>query len=201
MNIKNANLEATAVKPLQYPADKLPEVAFVGRSNVGKSAIINTLTRRKKLAYVGSTPGKTRVVNFYRVNDCVRLVDLPGYGYAKVSGAERKSWSGLAGGYLSDRENLKLIVFLVDIRHKPSALDVEMAEWIRTNGMPHVLCITKSDKLAKGRQKTAVSQVIKALKPSGDTPLVVFSSKSGEGREGLWEIISLFCGLGEENAE
>jgi GTP-binding protein len=194
-------LEATAVKPLQYPADKLPEVAFVGRSNVGKSAIINTLTRRKKLAYVGSTPGKTRVVNFYRVNDCVRLVDLPGYGYAKVSGSERKSWSGLAGGYLSDRENLKLIVFLVDIRHKPSALDVEMAEWIRTNGMPHVLCITKSDKLAKGRQKTAVSQVIKALKPSGDTPLVVFSSKSGEGREGLWEIISLFCGLGEENAE
>lgn len=201
MIIKNATLEATAVKPAQYPGDDLPEVAFVGRSNVGKSAIINTLTRRKKLAYVGSTPGKTRVVNFYRVNDNVRLVDLPGYGYAKVSGSERKSWADLAGGYLSNRENLKLIVFLLDIRHKPSALDVDMAEWLRTNGMPYVLCVTKSDKVPRGRQKPAVSKIISTLKPSGETPLVIFSSKSGEGRDGIWEIIGMFCGFWEESSE
>ncbi len=199
MKIKDAQIEATAAGPAQYPEDNLPEAAFAGRSNVGKSAMINTLVRRKKLAYVGSTPGKTRLINFYRINDELRLVDLPGYGYAKVPGNERRSWADLAGDYLSKRENLKVIVFLIDIRHKPSSLDIEMAKWLSDNGKPFVLCITKSDKISKSRQKKNIMEIIRGLEPQGDTPLVVFSSQTREGREELWEAICHYTGIGRED--
>lgn len=198
MKIYDALIEATAAGSAQYPEDQIPEVAFAGRSNVGKSAMINTLVRRKKLAYVGSTPGKTRLINFYRVNDKLRLVDLPGYGYARVPGTEKRLWASLAGDYLSKRQNLKLVVLIIDIRHKPSTLDVEMVKWLYENGHPFVLCINKSDKISRGKQKKHIMEIIRELDLSDDIPLVVFSSETREGREELWDVICHHTGIEAE---
>jgi len=193
MKIKSAVHEVTAVRQDQYPQADLPEVAFAGRSNVGKSSMINSLSNRKRLAYVGATPGKTRQINFFGINDELRLVDLPGYGYAKVSKSERKSWGALANTYLHHRKNLKLVVHLIDIRHKPTAQDIEMAEWLKESGTPFAVCAVKADKIARGKYKNHVKRIIDVLELPGDTPIVIFSSEKKEGVDELWEIIEYFC--------
>ncbi len=192
MKIKSAEHEITAVRPAQYPEADLPEVAFAGRSNVGKSSMINSLVNRKKLAYVGNTPGKTRQINFFIINDEFRLVDLPGYGYAKVSKAERHSWGKLTNTYLETREQLKLIVHLIDIRHKPSVKDREMADWLVQSGIPYVVCAVKSDKITRGKYRKHISDIISVLDLSQDTPFVIYSAVKKEGVRELWEIIEYF---------
>lgn len=192
MKIKKAEHEITAVRPAQYPELPLPEVAFAGRSNVGKSSMINSLLNRRKLAYVGNTPGKTRQINFFIVNDEFRLVDLPGYGYAKVSKAEKSSWGKLANTYLEIREQLKLIVHLIDIRHKPTVKDKEMADWLMQSGIPYAVCAVKSDKISRGKYKKHVMEIISVLDLPPDTPFVIYSSMKKEGIAELWEIIEYY---------
>lgn len=189
MKIKSAEHEITAVRPAQYPEAALPEVAFAGRSNVGKSSMINSLLNRKKLAYVGNTPGKTRQLNFFIINNEFRLVDLPGYGYAKVSKAEKQSWSKLANTYFDTRDTLRLIVHLIDIRHKPSEKDREMAKWLIHSNIPYAVCAVKSDKITRGQYKKQASQIIKDLRLPHDTPFVIYSSMKKEGIKELWEVI------------
>jgi GTP-binding protein len=204
MKIKSAEHEITAVGPSQYPGENLPEVAFAGRSNVGKSSMINSLLNRRNLAYVGSTPGKTRQLNFFIINDEFRFVDLPGYGYAKVSKAERHSWGKLANTYLEKREQLKLIVHLIDIRHKPTVQDKEMSRWLSHSGIPYAVCAVKSDKIARGKYRRHASTIISELDLHPDTPFVIYSSEKKEGVSELWEIIEYFLfdeGENEESAE
>ena len=135
MRITKSELQATCVKPTQYPADDMPEIAFAGRSNVGKSSLLNLLTGRKKLARVSGSPGKTRTINFYLINDSFRIVDLPGYGYAKVSKSEQATWGAMMEVYLEGRQNLRKVVQLVDIRHTPSKQDIEMYNYLTENGI------------------------------------------------------------------
>ncbi len=189
MKIKSAEHEITAVRPAQYPEESLPEVAFAGRSNVGKSSMINSLLNRKKLAYVGNTPGKTRQLNFFIVNNEFRLVDLPGYGYANVSKTDKQSWSKLANTYFDTRENLRLIVHLIDIRHKPSEKDRDMAKWLIHSNIPYAVCAVKSDKITRGQYQKHVKEIIKELRLPHDTPFVIYSSMNNEGVDDLWDII------------
>ena len=139
MKIKKSDIEAVAVKPSQYPPDNLKEIAFAGRSNVGKSSLLNLITGRKKLAKVSGSPGKTRTINFYLINDAFRIVDLPGYGYAKVSKSVSQDWGAMMEKYLQGRENLIKVVQLVDIRHQPSKQDVEMYDYLRYYGLDGII--------------------------------------------------------------
>ena len=149
MKVKNAELDRVAVKPDQYPCDGLPEIAFAGRSNVGKSSLFNTLVNRKKLARVSQSPGKTRTINFYVINDRFRIVDLPGYGYAKVSKSVSQQWGPMIEKYLASRSELVKVVQLVDSRHEPSKQDVQMYEWLKYYGMDGIVVATKSDKISR----------------------------------------------------
>jgi len=158
--ISGADIEAVAVKPEQYPPDVLPEIAFAGRSNVGKSSLLNMLTNRKSLARVSSSPGKTRTINFYRIGDRFRIVDLPGYGYASVSKSVSESWGGMMERYFRSRSGLQCVVLLVDARHRPSDQDIQMYDYLKYYGFEGPVCATKSDKLSKrelGKKSTGRS--------------------------------------------
>lgn len=191
MQIKKADLLKIAVKKEQYPDEppdkKVPEIAFAGRSNVGKSSLLNLLTNRKKLARTSSSPGKTRTINFYTINDDeFRIVDLPGYGYAKVSKNESSKWGAMIEGYLKNRENLIAVILLVDIRHKPTAQDVQMYEWIRYYGYSGVVVATKADKISRNEMSRNLKEIrstldldsedivipVSALKKTGMTELI-----------------------------
>lgn len=185
MRIKQSEFITSAVKREQYPIDNRVEVAFVGRSNVGKSSIINSLTNRKKLAKVSQTPGKTRLVNFFLINNDFYLVDLPGYGYAKVSKSEKDSWGKTVETYLTDREQLKRVVLLVDSRHKPSADDVMMNEWFKHFGYNVVVVATKSDKLTKNELQKSEKVIKETLKLSANDKLYFFSSLNRNGSDEL----------------
>ena len=185
MRIKQSEFITSAVKREQYPLDNRIEVAFVGRSNVGKSSIINSLTNRKKLAKVSGTPGKTRLVNFFLINNDFYLVDLPGYGYAKVSKSEKDSWGKTVEMYLTDREQLKRVVLLVDSRHKPSGDDIIMYEWFNHFGYNVVVVATKSDKLTKNDLKKSEKVIKETLKLSSEDKLYFFSSLNKEGKDVL----------------
>ncbi|MBQ3086946.1 MAG: YihA family ribosome biogenesis GTP-binding protein [Clostridia bacterium] len=181
MNYNNVNFEAAYGTAKQLPVSDLPEIVFSGRSNVGKSSLINKLFNRKNLARVSSVPGKTTTVNFFRCED-VRFADLPGYGYAKRSGDEIRRWSNLMEGYFQSDRNIKLVVQLVDMRHAPTADDRTMIEFLQQAGVPFVIALTKSDKLKKTeRQKR--EQDIPAELPGLET--IAFSSENGEGVEAL----------------
>lgn len=185
MRIKQSEFITSAVKREQYPLDNRVEVAFVGRSNVGKSSIINSLTNRKKLAKVSQTPGKTRLVNFFLINNDFYLVDLPGYGYAKVSKSEKDSWGKTVETYLTDREQLKRVVLLVDSRHKPTADDVMMNEWFKHFGYNVVVVATKSDKLTKNELKKSEKVIKETLNLSAEDKLYFFSSLNRNGSDEL----------------
>lgn len=185
MRIKKSEFITSAVKKNQYPIDNRVEIAFVGRSNVGKSSLINSLTNRKKLAKVSQTPGKTRLVNFFLINDDFYLVDLPGYGYAKVSKEEKDSWGKTVEMYLSGREQLKRVVLLVDSRHKPTNDDIMMHEWIKHFGYDVIVVATKSDKLTRNNLKKSEKVIIETLKLGYNDKLYFFSSLNKEGKDEL----------------
>ncbi|HHW07515.1 MAG TPA: YihA family ribosome biogenesis GTP-binding protein [Clostridia bacterium] len=183
MKITSAAYKCTAVNPSQYPKGELPEIALVGRSNVGKSSFINAVTGRKSLARTSSQPGKTRTLNFYLINDAFYLVDLPGYGFAKVSQAEKQRWAAMIEDYLRHREQLCFIVQLVDIRHEPTADDVQMHEWIKAYDLDAAVIATKADKISRGRYLQHAKVVRNKLGMDQDTPLIVFSAVEGTGVE------------------
>lgn len=185
MQIKKSEFITSAVKKNQYPIDGYPEVAFVGRSNVGKSSLINSITNRKKLAKVSGTPGRTRLVNFFFVNDEFYLVDLPGYGYAKVSKTEKQGWGKIIEDYLHGRETLKRVVLLVDCRHKPTADDVIMYEWIIHYGYEVVVVATKSDKISNNEKFKCEKIIRETLKLKPENKLIFFSSLNKKGVEQL----------------
>ncbi len=196
MRIKQSEFIISAVKKQQYPTDNRVEIAFVGRSNVGKSSIINALTNRKKLAKVSQTPGKTRLINFFLINNDFYLVDLPGYGYAKVSKAEKASWGQTIERYLNGREELKRVVLLVDSRHKPTADDVMMHEWIKHYGYDVIVVATKSDKLSNNNIKKSEKLIRETLKLDKEDKLYFFSSLNKKGSEQL--IDNLFGDLAQD---
>lgn len=184
--IKNADFVTSAVKRSQYPVTGLPEVAFVGRSNVGKSSIINAITNRRKLAKVSQTPGKTRLINFFIINNNeFYLVDLPGYGYAKVSKAEKASWGKTIETYLNGREELKRVILLVDSRHKPTADDIQMHEWIKFYGYDEIIIATKSDKLSNNEIRKSEKVIRETLKLTKEDRLYFFSSLNKKGKDEL----------------
>ncbi len=188
MIIKNASHEITAVKPNQYPVTGFPEIAFAGRSNVGKSSIINTLVNRKSLARVGSTPGKTRQINFFSVNENFYLVDLPGYGFASVSKEMKASWSNIIETYLySRKENfLKMVVLLVDIRHSPSKDDIMMYQWLKGFGLNTLIIANKADKISRGQINPRINDIRKVLQLDEAEKVIPFSTSNRLGLEKVW---------------
>lgn len=200
MRIKQSEFEISAVKREQYPTDGLPEVAFVGRSNVGKSSIINALTNRRHLAKVSQTPGKTRLINFFMINEGeFHLVDLPGYGYAKVSKKEQASWGKTIEMYLTDREELKRVILLVDSRHKPTKDDLLMYEWVKHFGIEAIIVATKSDKLSNNDLRKSEKIIKDTLGLTKEDKFYFFSSLNKKGKDEL--INNLFDGLVEEEKE
>lgn len=193
MIIKKAEIEITSVGPSNYPDTMFPEIAFAGRSNVGKSSLINTLTNRKALARISSTPGKTRTLNFYNINDAMYLVDLPGYGYAAVSKGEKEKWGRMIEEYLNKRAQLRLVILLVDSRHDPTADDKLMYSWMKSTGKPLVVICTKFDKLTKNQQAKSVKNIKHVLNMTQDDVLIPFSSVTKSGRDELWEKIESVC--------
>ena len=189
MKVTNAELVISAVRPEQYPADNQPEVALAGRSNVGKSSFINRLIQRKGLARTSSQPGKTQTLNFYNINDSFRFVDVPGYGYARVSKTERAKWGQMIEHYLLHRENVQLLLLLMDFRHAPTELDIAMKEFADEAGIPYAIVLTKVDKIKRGQWTKHLSMYKKALDLPTTDALFLFSAETGEGAEDLWEII------------
>ena len=189
MNIHNASLTVSAVSPAQYPNTTMPEFAFAGRSNVGKSSLINKILNRKSLARVSGTPGKTITINFYNIDDTIHLVDLPGYGYAKRSKAEIKSWGAMMEDYLATRANLRQTILLVDSRHKPTADDITMANWIRHYNGTVIVIATKMDKLKKSEIEPNLELIWNTLGLGEDDILVPFSTQDDEGKATVWDMI------------
>ncbi|MCD8239327.1 MAG: ribosome biogenesis GTP-binding protein YihA/YsxC [Clostridiales bacterium] len=189
MIINNAYIAKTAVKKSQYPDDGLTEIAFAGKSNVGKSSLINTMLGRKALARTGSSPGKTRTINFYSVEDKLYFVDLPGYGYAKASKTEIEKWGRMTDEYLLNREELKAIILLVDIRHEAGKNDVMMLDYLRHYGYKIIITATKCDKVTRNRLPSHVKMLKSSLGIKEGEVLIPFSSVSKQGRDELWEVI------------
>ncbi|MCQ4638457.1 ribosome biogenesis GTP-binding protein YihA/YsxC [Anaerovorax odorimutans] len=185
MIIKKAELEAVTARKDQYPEDNLKEIAFAGRSNVGKSSLLNLLTGRKKLAKVSGSPGKTRTINFYRINDTFRIVDLPGYGYAKVSKSLSETWGSMMETYFENRQGLIKVVQLVDIRHAPSKQDVQMYDFLRHYGLDGLVVATKADKVSRNEMQKCIRQIRTALKLSQDDKVIPVSSLKKIGHEEL----------------
>jgi len=188
MDVKKAELVISAARPDQFPEDGLPEIALAGRSNVGKSSLINRMINRKNLARTSSQPGKTRTMNFYRIDSAFYFVDLPGYGYAKVSQEMRREWGKTIERYLRERKPLRLVLLLIDFRHPPTADDRAMYEWLAYYDIPVCIVATKADKVAKGKWQKHVKQVADTLAANG-TPIVVFSAENGLGKTELWHMI------------
>ncbi len=189
MKINNPQLESIAVKEEQYPIDNLPEIALAGRSNVGKSSLINSLINRKNLARTSSKPGKTRTINFYNIDDKFRLVDLPGYGYAAVSKSEKDKWADIINTYLASRENLKEVVLLVDIRHEPTNEDLMMYNWIIEMGFEGYVIATKLDKIGKSRLQQYVKVIANKLGIEDKKKIIYYSSETKENREYIYNFI------------
>ncbi len=195
MEYIDAKLLQTAVWPEQYPDTLVPEIAFAGRSNVGKSSLINCLTNRNKLARTSATPGKTATLNFYDIAGKYRFVDLPGYGYAKVSKTEQEKWAKMIEQYLSNRYNLVQVIQLVDARHKPSKDDITMINWIRSFGYHPLVVATKLDKLKKSEIEKNLTTIYNTLELDDSALLLPFSSEKRTGREELLEIIDQLCSI------
>lgn len=198
MQIQQAELEISAVRPQQYPSSALPEIALLGRSNVGKSSFINKLIDRRHLARTSSQPGKTQTLNFYQINQRFRLVDVPGYGYARVSKNERQQWQKMIQHYLENRTNLALIFILMDFRHAPSQLDLQMNDWIDQLDIPYALILTKADKVAKNQWNKQLATFKEDLGLPSLDALFPFSSQTGYGKEDIWQIIEDYLELSNQ---
>ena len=204
MNFNNAGFIGAAGLSKQLPKSTLPEIVFSGRSNVGKSSLINKIVNRKSLARVSATPGKTGTINFFKV-DTFNLVDLPGYGYAKVSDSEKKRWAELVEGYFAQNRKFCLVIQIVDMRHKPTADDVHMINFLYDNGFPFVIVLTKKDKLNKTQQKTRLEELQQQFSEYDGIQLFPFSALNGEGTEEIRQVIKdyveAFYSTGNENEE
>ena len=189
MKVTQAEIVISAVQQSQYPEDNLPEIVLLGRSNVGKSSFINTLIQRKGLARTSSQPGKTQTMNFYKINDAFYFVDMPGYGYAKVSKKEREKWGVMIEEYLQKRENMVLVLLLVDSRHEPTEDDRLMYDWLTYYSLDPVIIATKADKISKVRQKKAVDNIFNTLRPRKRSDVILFSAATKMGKDEAWEVI------------
>lgn len=187
--IQHAEIEISAVSPKQYPENGYPEVALAGRSNVGKSSFINTLMNRKKLARTSGKPGKTRTLNFFNIEEKIFFVDVPGYGYAKVSKKEQQKWGDMMNEYFSTREELVLTVLLVDLRHKPTEQDQQMYEFLKYYDVPVLVVATKADKVKKSKQNKHIQQVVNTLDLDEEDSILVFSSFDRRGKQEVWNKI------------
>ena len=187
MKIIKAELERVAVNPSQYPNSNLPEIAFAGRSNVGKSSFINSLVNRKSLARTSGKPGKTRTINFYNINDEFRFVDLPGYGYAKVSKEEKEKWGYIIEEYLNSRENLVEVIQLVDIRHSPTKEDIMMHNWLKVYGFKGIVIATKSDKINKNKYPAYIKTIKDKLEVEDLSLIIPYSSTNKTNIDKVWD--------------
>ncbi len=194
MIISSAQFVKSAVTPSQYPPADLPEIAFTGRSNVGKSSLINTLVNRKHLVKTSSTPGRTQLINFFVINRAFSFVDLPGFGYAKVPAAVRRSWGPMVETYLSTRKTLKGVVLIMDLRRIPGMQELNFIEWLRVHTIPEILVLTKSDKLSKNKQTTQKKTIADALGVPKEQP-ILFSAKSRMGKDDLWDALEELIGV------
>jgi GTP-binding protein len=189
MKVTAAEFVKTATEPSQYPEGILPEVAFVGRSNVGKSSLINTLVQRKKLARTSQTPGCTQNINFFKINNEFSFVDLPGYGFARAPLSVRKKWGPMVEVYLKERETLRLVIFILDIRRDPSPEDIDLIKWFLYYNISFIFVLTKVDKLSKS-QAVMRKRLIGGLPATSPCPeMILFSAKTGEGREKIWKVL------------
>lgn len=189
VNTHNADILLSAANKSHYPQDDIPEVALAGRSNVGKSSFINTMLNRKNLARTSGKPGKTQLLNFFNIDDQLRFVDVPGYGYARVSKKEREKWGKMIEEYLTTRKNLKAVISLVDLRHEPSADDVQMYEFLKYYEIPVILVATKADKIPRGKWNKHESMIKKKLDFDKSDTFIIFSSVNKTGVEESWSAI------------
>lgn len=195
MNFTKAEFMRSAEDPKDFLRDGMPQMAFAGRSNVGKSSVINRLVSRKNLAYVGATPGKTTQINYFKVDGKAWLVDLPGYGYAKVSRSEKERWGRLMEQYFQDESDIITVgVLIVDARHKPTADDVTMHNWFLESGCPEIVVANKMDKLKAREVEPNLALIRQTLEMTDDEPLVPFSAEKGTGREQLIALLEEVCG-------
>lgn len=192
MKITVAAWAASAAAPSQFPTTGLAEIAFVGRSNVGKSSLLNCLVNRKNLARVANSPGKTRLVNFFLINNVFYMVDLPGYGYARVSQETKRKWARLVEQYLHGREALRLVVLLLDIRHRPTSDDRAMYEWLVYFQFPTVIVATKADKIARGKWPVHLRQIREELGLGSQGVVIPFSTQAAWGKDELWKVITQY---------
>ncbi len=192
MKIKNVELQIVCGITSKLPETDKIEIAFAGKSNVGKSSLINALMNRKALARTSATPGKTQTINFYNVNDCMYLVDLPGYGYAKVSEKEKEQWGKLIERYLHTSKQLKAVFLLIDIRHDPSANDKMMYEWVVAQGYHPIIIATKLDKLKRSQVAKNVKAIKEGLQLIPGTVVIPFSAETKQGREEIWELMEQY---------
>ncbi|MFD3445425.1 ribosome biogenesis GTP-binding protein YihA/YsxC [Microbacteriaceae bacterium 4G12] len=192
MKVTKSEIVISAVKPEQYPTGDLPEIALAGRSNVGKSSFINKILNRKSLARISSKPGKTQTLNFYLINDVMHFVDVPGYGYAKVSKTEREAWGKMIETYFTSREQLRAAVLVVDLRHPPTGDDVMMYDFLKHYEIPVIVIATKADKIPKGKWQKHLKVVKEKLDIESGDKVVVFSSETGLGKDEAWAAIHHF---------
>ncbi len=195
IKLRNMEMVISAVSGKQYPAEGLPEIAIGGRSNVGKSSLINSLLNRRSFARTSSKPGKTRTLNFYRINEEFFIVDLPGYGYAKVTEAEQLKWGKMMDEYLESRTTLRGILHLVDIRHRPTELDMMFYDWLKHASFQGIVIATKADKIPRAKRDEHLRNIIETLGMEGEDLLIPYSSVTGMGRTEVWGIISALCDL------
>ena len=198
MKIKTAEIQAVTGRRDQYPPDDMKEIAFAGRSNVGKSSLLNLLTGRKKLAKVSGSPGKTRTINFYLINNAFRIVDLPGYGYAKVSKSMSEDWGRMMDDYFQHRNGLVKVCQLVDIRHEPSKQDVQMYEYLKTYGLDGLVVATKSDKISRNEMQKNMARIRKTLGMRKEDILIPVSALKKTGHEELLAAMEAVLAAGEE---
>ncbi len=189
MTIKDVNLETVCGVTSALPKNVLPEVAFAGKSNVGKSSLINTLMNRRSYARTSAQPGKTQTINFYNINHELYLVDLPGYGYARAPEAEKAKWGKMIERYLHSSEMLRAVFLLIDIRHKPGQNDLEMYDWILANGYEPILILTKQDKIKRSQLRARQELIEESLQARPGTKLIRFSSQTKQGRQEVWDTI------------
>src|SRR5690606_25397695 len=189
MKVTKAEIVISAVSKKQYPEDGLPEIALAGRSNVGKSSFINKLIQRKNLARTSSKPGKTQTLNFYRINDAFYFVDVPGYGYAKVSKREREKWGQMMEEYFETREQLQLVVLIVDLRHEPTREDIQMVEYVNSLNIQLLIVATKLDKIPKTKRERNINQMKKIFSINEQIQVIPFSAVTGENKELVWEVL------------
>jgi len=189
MKITSAQFIKSAVWPLQYPPATMPEVAFVGRSNVGKSSLINTLVGRKNLAKTSNTPGRTQLINFFTINEKISFVDLPGYGFAKVPRSVKKDWGDMIEAYLKERSSLCLVVFILDIRRDPSDDDLNLRDWLNHYRIPYLYILTKADKLSNNQATARKRAIEKLLQISSERKPILFSAKTQKGKIDMWEFL------------